>query len=131
MADLSKLQQARIEAMLEEIDRVYSSQVRDILKEINRTRLKNKAKLTLAPVIEHNSLRWSLSWKEQQKISFELHIIVSVEDDGHMAQVARVWIHRHASTPIDFEGHTPTTRMRRLTILSIDGIREAINAEMA
>ncbi len=131
MADLCKLQQARIEAMLEEIDRVYSSQIRDILKEINRTRLMNKAKLTLAPVIEHNSLRWSLLWKEQQKISFELHIVVSVEDNGQTAQVARVWIHRHASTPIDFEGHTPTTRMRRLTILSIDGIREAINAEMA
>jgi hypothetical protein len=30
---------------------------------------------------------------------------------------------------MDFEGHTPTTRMRRLTSLSIAAIREAIDAE--
>ena len=98
-------------------------------KEINKTRLKNKGMLTLMPVIENNSLRWTLSWKEQQKVSLEMHVIVSLEDDGHAAKVSRVWIHRHASTSVDYDGHTPTTRMRRLTSLSIDEIREAIDAE--
>jgi hypothetical protein len=130
MAELNKLQQARVDAKIAEIDRAYGSDIRDLLKEVGRTRLRNKGKLTLAPVIENNSLRWTLSWREQQKISLELHVIVSVEDDGHTAKVGRVWIHRHASTPIDFEGHTPTTRMRRLTSLSIEEIREAIDAEL-
>lgn len=129
MAELSELQQARVDAKIAEIDRAYGSDIRDLLKEMNKTRLKNKGKLTLAPVIENNSLRWTLSWKELQKISLELHVIVSVEDDGHSAKVSRVWIHRHASTPVDFEGHTPTTRMRRLASLSIDEIRDAIDAE--
>jgi hypothetical protein len=131
MAELSKLQQARVAAKIEEINHAYGSDIRDLLKEVSRTRLKNKGKLTLAPAIENNSLRWTLSWKEQQKISLELHVIISVEDDGHAAKVGRVWIHRHASTSIDFEGHTPTTRMRRLASLSIDEIREAIDAEMS
>jgi len=131
MVELSRLQQARVDAKIEEIERAYGSDIRDLLKEVGRTRLKNKGKLTLAPVIENNSLRWSLTWKEQQKISLELHVIVSVEDDGHAARVGRVWIHRHASTPIDFEGHTPTTRMRRLTGLSIEEIRAAIYAELS
>jgi hypothetical protein len=131
MVELSRLQQARVDAKIEEIERAYGSDIRDLLKEVARTRLKNKGKLTLAPVIENNSLRWSLTWKEQQKISLELHVIVSVEDDGHAARVGRVWIHRHASTPIDFEGHTPTTRMRRLTGLSIEEIRAAIYAELS
>ena len=129
MAELTELQQARVDAKMAEIDHAYGSDIRDLLKEISKTRLKNKGKLTLEPVIENNSLRWTLSWKEQQKISLELHVIVSVEDDGHAAKVSRVWVHRHASTSVDYEGHTPTTRMRRLASLSIDEIREAIDAE--
>ncbi|HEX7587102.1 MAG TPA: hypothetical protein VF478_02195 [Anaerolineae bacterium] len=129
MGELNELQQARIDAKIAEIHYAYGGEIRDLLKEINKTRLKNKGKLTLTPVIETNSLRWTLSWKEQQKISLELHVIVSVEDDGHAAKVSRVWIHRHAATPVDFDGHTPTTRMRRLASLSIDEIRDAIDAE--
>jgi hypothetical protein len=82
-----------------------------------------------SPGVDFN-LRWTLSLKKRQKISLEPRIIVNVEDDRHTAKVDRVWIHRHASTPIDFEGHTPTTRMRRLSSLSIEAIREAADAEL-
>jgi hypothetical protein len=41
-----------------------------------------------------------------------------------------VFVHRHASTSLDYEDHTPTTRMRRLTGFSMKDIREAIEAEL-
>ena len=67
-------------------------------------------------------------WKDGA-INFDLNVVVTIEDDGKHARVGRVWVQRHASTSLDFEGHTPTTRMRRLTGLSLDEIREAIEAE--
>ncbi len=129
MTERDNLQQARIDAKMQEIKRAYDEEIYLLLKEVNKTHLKNKGRITTTPVVENDNLRWTLAWKEQQKISFELHVVISIEDDGHAAKVGRVWIHRHASTPIDFEGHTPTTRMRRLATLSMDGIREAIDAE--
>ena len=129
MPEWNELQQARADAKIEEIRRAYGDEINNLLKEINQARLKGKGKITPTPVIENNCLRWTLTWNEQQKISFELNVVVSVEDDGHAARVGRVWVHRHASTQIDFEGHTPTTRMRRLATLSMDAIREAVDAE--
>ena len=129
MPELDELQQARVDTKIKEITRAYGGQINNLLKEINQARLKSNGRITPTPVIENNNLRWTLTWKEQQKISFELNVVVSVEDDGHAARVGRVWVHRHASTEIDFEGHTPTTRMRRLATLSMDAIREAIDAE--
>ena len=129
MGDLNELQQARIDAKIEEIHRAYGGEIRDLLKEINNTRLKNKGKLTLTPVIENNSLRWTLSWKEQQEISLELHVIVSVEDDGHAAKVSRC---RSVVTRSPRLIMTDTRRrrgLRRLASLSIDEIRDAIDAE--
>ena len=129
MTELEGLQQARVDAKLEEIKLAYGDAINRLLKEINQARLKGRGKIKPTPVIENNSLHWVLSWKEQQKISFELDVIVSIEDDGRAAKVGRVWVRRHASTEIDFDGHTPTTRMRRLATLSMEGIREAIDAE--
>ncbi len=131
MAEPDEAKQARIDDKIEQVKRDYSDAIRALLQETNRTRLKGRGKVIAVPEAERNSLRWTLAWKEQQKISFELNIVVNIEDDGHTAQVGRVWVHRHASTPIDFEGHTPTTRMRRLARLDIDEIRQAIEAEWA
>ena len=50
MAELTELQQARVDAKMAEIDHAYGSDIRDLLKEISKTRLKNKGKLTLAPL---------------------------------------------------------------------------------
>ncbi len=124
------LQQARIASQIDRVIQEYSNAISDLLKETNKTRLKGRGKITEAPLIEGNSLRWTLTWKEQ-KVSYELSILVNIEDDGQKANVGRVWVHRRASTPIDFEGHTPTTRMRRLARLNIDEIREAIELEWA
>ncbi len=131
MAEPSDLQKARIVAKIEQVIKDYTGAIASLLKETNKARLKGRGKVAEAPLIEGNSLRWTLTWKEQQKISFELSVLVNIEDDGHKADVGRVWVHRRASTPIDFEGHTPTTRMRRLARLDINEIREAIELEWA
>ncbi len=128
MADQTNSQKRRIDAKIEEVKGEYAAGIRELLSEINQTRLKGKGKVE-PPVVDGSSLRWTLAWREEHKISLELNIVVNVEDDGRQARVDRVWVHRHASTPMDFEGHTPTTRMRRLTRLSIATIREAIDAE--
>ncbi len=129
MAESTDLQQQRIDATIEGIKRDYSSRVVDLFQDLNTSRLRGNGKITAAPVVEGASLRWTLEWTEERKISFELSLVVNVEDDGREARIGRVWVHRHASTPLDYDGHTPTTRMRRLTGLSLREIREAIDAE--
>ena len=129
MADRKDLKQERINAKIAEIRRDNGDGIRALLKEVNKTRLNSNGKITEAPIVEATSLRWTLAWKEERRISLELNIVVNIEDDGQHARVGRVWVHRHASTPMDYEGHTPTTRMRRLAGLSIAEIRDAIDAE--
>jgi hypothetical protein len=124
------LQQERIASQIYQVIQNYSNAIVDLLKETNKTRLKGRGTVTNAPLIESSSLRWTLTWKEH-KVSYELSILVNIEDDGRKAFVGHMWVHRRASTPIDFEGHTPTTRMRRLTHLNIDEIRDAIELECA
>jgi hypothetical protein len=128
MADQTNSQKRRIDTKIEGVKGEYAAGIRELLSEVNTTRLKGKGKIE-PPVVEGSSLRWTLAWREEREISLELNIVANVEDDGRQARVGRVWVHRHASTPMDFEGHTPTTRMRRLTSLSIAAIREAIDAE--
>jgi hypothetical protein len=120
--------QERINVKLEQIKSEYGAAIVDLLKEANRTRLKGKGRVTPAPAMDENSLRWSLSWQAGE-ISYGLAVVAHVADDGQQARVSKVWVHRHASTPLDFEGHTPTTRMRRLASLSLSELGEAINAE--
>jgi hypothetical protein len=118
----------RIPIKMEEVKREYGGGIVDLLKELNRIRLKSKGRLTSLPITDRKSLRWTLAWKTE-RVSYEMSVIVRFDDDGQVARVAGVWVHRHASTPMDYEGHTPTTRMHRLATLSIAGIREAIDAE--
>lgn len=127
MRELSTEAQARINELIEEIKNGIGKEITALLKEINITRLGGKGKL-VKPVVDRASLRWTLAW-EQNDISYDLNIIVRFEDNGKTARVAGVWVHRHASTPLDYEGHTPTTRMHRLTGLSIEEIKEAIEAQ--
>lgn len=127
MRELSAEAQARINELIEEIKNGIGKEITALLKEINTTRLGGKGKLA-KPVVDRASLRWTLAW-EQNKISYDLNIIVRFEDNGKTARVAGVWVHRHAATSLDYEGHTPTTRMHRLTGLSIEEIKEAIEAQ--
>lgn len=118
----------RIDQKIAEIKRDHGQAIVDLLNETNQTHLQSKGKVTSQPTIDQNSLRWTLAWK-QGKITCDLNIVVSVDDDGQAARVGRAWVHRHASTDYDFEGHTPTTRMRRLAGLTLKEIRAALEAE--
>lgn len=118
----------RINAVIEQVKRDFGNGIVDLLKMVNQTHLKGKGKVTSQPKIDRSNVRWILAWK-QDKISYDLNIVVSVDDDGIEARVGKVWVHRHASTDYDFDGHTPTTRMRRLAGLSLNEIKEAVEAE--
>lgn len=130
MADTTRGREARIRAKIDEIKREYGDGIVGLLKEANARNLHGAGELAAKPVIEGSNLRWTLSWKEKEKISFNLSVVIGVVDNGKQANIERVWVHRHASTPMDYEDHTPTSRMRRLTDLSIAGIRAAVEAEM-
>ncbi len=120
--------QERIDEKIKEVKAALGKDIVTLLKQVNAARLAGKGKVAATPVADRASLRWTLEWK-QGRISYDLNVIVRFDDDGRAARVAGVWVHRHASTPMEFEGHTPTTRMHRLTGLSIKEIREAIEAE--
>ena len=120
--------QERIDKKIEEIKTMLGRDIVTLLRQVNATRLGGKGKVTTAPVADRASLRWMLEWK-QDRVSYDLNVVVRFDDDGQTARVAGVWVHRHASTPMEYEGHTPTTRMHRLTGLSIKEIKEAIEAE--
>ena len=127
MRDLKPEQQERINKKIEEVKIALGKDLVVLLKQANATRLAGKGKVTTAPVVDRASLRWRLEWK-QDRVSYDMNVVVRFDDDGQTARVAGVWVHRHASTPMEFEGHTPTTRMR-ITGLDIEEIREAIEAE--
>jgi hypothetical protein len=130
MAEMTKAQEARIRVRIEEVRREYHDGIIDLLKEMNERRLLGKGQVASAPVVERTNIRWNLTWKEKLKISYDLNVVIGVEDDGKQARVGRVWVHRHASTPLDYEDHTPTSRMRRLSGFSMKEIREAVEAEL-
>jgi hypothetical protein len=121
-------EQKRIAKKIEEVRVAFGKDIVTLLKQVNATRLAGKGKVATVPLVDRASLRWGLAWKEG-KIAYDINVVVRFEDDGQAANIAGVWVHRHASTPIDYEGHTPTTRMHRLTGLVIKEIREAIDAE--
>ena len=122
--------QERIDKKIKEIETGLGKDIVVLLKQVNAARLAGKGKVAATPVADRASLRWTLEWK-QERVSYDLNVVVRFDDDGKAARVAGVWVHWHVSTPMEFEGHTPTTRMHRLTGLSIEEIREAIDAEWA
>ena len=122
--------QERMNQKIEEVKAALGKDIVTLLKQVNAARLGSKGKVAATPVADRASLRWTLEWKKD-RISYDLNVVVRFDDDGKTARVAGVWVHRHVSTPMEFEGHTPTTRMHRLTGLSIEEIREAIDAEWA
>lgn len=128
MTALTPAQEQRIAAKIDQVKREFGADIYGLLKEQNDLRLKGKGKLNQEPVMDRHSLRWTLAWRGEN-VSYEMNIIVRLEDDGQEAHVAQVWVHRHASTPVEFEGHTPTTRMHRLSGLDLTDIRNAIEVE--
>lgn len=120
--------QARINQMIDSLKNEFSSGVVAMLKDANRAHLNGKGKVTLSPVVDSMSIRWMLVWNEG-KVSFELNIVVTMMDDGAQARVDRVWVHRHVTTPFDFDGNTPSTHMHRLTGLNLPEIRAAVESE--
>ncbi|MBI5303512.1 MAG: hypothetical protein HY868_15365 [Chloroflexi bacterium] len=121
-------QQARIKQLIGNIQVEFGDSVGALLQEVNHIRLKDNGTLLAKAAVERDSIRWTLEWHEGP-IQFDLNVVAAIEDDGRYAKIARVWVQRHATTPLDYDGHTPTTRMRRLTALSLAEIREAIEAE--
>ncbi len=120
----------RINQKIEQVKNELGTAVSSLLRDANKRYLKSKGKVSTTPTIERNSIRWTLAWREE-KMTFDLSIVVAVIDDGAQARVDRVWVHRHVTTPFDYDGHTPTTHMRRLTSLSIAEIKSAVEAEFS
>ena len=120
--------QERLQQKIREVERDFGTNIYELLMGFNRERLNGKASLNDEPYTDDHSLRWTMKWKEA-KIAYELSIVIRVEDTGREARVGGVWVRRHASTPLDFDGHTPTTRMRRVTNLTMKELRDAVEAE--
>ena len=125
---LDGLVQNRISHKIWEIKREFGKTIINLLAETNQTYLQGKGKVLQQPIVDRNFLRWTLAWG-QGRVSFDLNIVVSVEDDGRQARVAKVLVHRHASAPFNFDGHVPTTRSRYLTELSIAELRKVVESE--
>lgn len=119
----------RIGDKLDEIQQEWSKPIVNLLRETNKVKLGNKGRLVARPARDRSSLRWTLAWREG-KVAYDLNIVVHVEDDGKTARVSKVLVHRHASADYDYDGHTPTTRMRRLNGLSLEEIKQTIEAEL-
>ncbi len=120
----------RIHQKIDQVKSELGNAVSSLLKDANKRHLKSKGKVSAVPTIERSTVRWTLAWREE-KMTFDLNVVVAVVDDGASARVDRVWVHRHVTTPFDYDGHTPTTHMRRLTSLSIAEIKSAIEAEFS
>ncbi len=127
MPDVSP-QQVRVNQKIEDLKNEFGIALRNLLKDLNKTRLNNRGNLPPSPVVDKNSLRWTLVWQDGA-INYDLNVVVAIEDDGKQARIGRVWVQRHATVAFNYEGHTPTTRMRRLTGFSLEEIRAAIEAE--
>ncbi len=120
--------QARIDKKLGEIQRDVEPELDALFQELNRARLSGKGKIARL-IRDRTSLRWSLTWREESGVTYELVVILYVEDDGRTARFSKGWVHRRASAPVEYEGHTPTTRMRRIANPSPAEIKDAILAE--
>jgi hypothetical protein len=120
----------RINQKIDQIKGELGAAIVSLLKDTNKRHLKSKGKVNTSPTIERNSVRWTLAWTEE-KATFDLSVVIAILDDGSKARVDRVWVHRHVTTPFDYDGHTPTTHMRRLTSLSIAEIKTAVEAEFS
>jgi hypothetical protein len=123
------LAEERINEKLAEIQQGVGKSITELLRETNKTKLAGKGKVSAHPIRERSGLRWTLAWHEG-KVAYDLNVVVNVEDDGKETRVSKVLVHRHASADYDYEGHIPTTRMRRLAKLDIAEIKDAITAEM-
>ncbi len=120
--------QERIDKKLVEIQRDVEPEVNGLFRELNLARLDGRGKIGKT-VRDKTSVRWSLAWSVESGIAYELVVILYVEDDGSTARFARGWVHRRAAAPVEFEGHTPTTRMRRIPTASPADVKDAILAE--
>ena len=96
MATTTNTQEARIQAKIAEIKQNYGGAIVALLNETNERRLHGTGKITAAPAIDRTNLRWTLAWMEKEKVSFDLNVVVAVEDDGKQASIGRVFVQRHA-----------------------------------
>lgn len=110
--------------------RKYGDQIGNLLNETNRVNLRGKGKILFHPISDDDILHWTLEWKQDQ-VSLDLNLVVHIEKNDGPLQIESVLVHRHASAPYDFEGHMPTTRMRRLNGFSMLEIKRAVDAEFA
>lgn len=125
---MKNLLQTSANEITQQFQQEHGKRIIDLLGETNRAHLNGKGKLLLQPFINGNLVRWTLTWMQDQ-IAFDLNIVLNLVSNGGQAQVESVFVHRHASTPYDFPGHTPTTRMRRVKGFSMTAIKDAIQAE--
>ncbi len=121
MADES---QSRLNAKAEEVVRSFGAGIERALADLNMARLFGQGKVTPAEIQAHH-VRWTLEWK-REPITYRLHVVVRLVDDGRMTQAAQTMVQCEARTPYSFEGHTPTTTMRLIIGVDLEKIKEAV-----
>jgi hypothetical protein len=98
---------ARIRAKVLEVAEREGPWIQSLLAEVNATRLGGMARISPAPEIGTNSVRWNLEW-QKDKLVFTINCVVRVMDDGHEARAMGIAVTRIISSAVDYEGHTPT-----------------------
>ncbi len=116
--------QARIKAKAEEIALTNDASIGQLLAELNASRLRGSGEIARAQIQEHH-VRWALEWKESA-VTYKLRIAVRLVDDGREARIDQILVQKEAWTPYSYEGHTPTTTMKKVAELDVAKIREAV-----
>jgi hypothetical protein len=118
--------QSRLKAKAEEVARALGAPIEQLLADVNVTRLNNGGKIIPAEIQAHH-VRWALEWKSNA-ITYRLRVVVRLADNGQAARAEQTMVQCEASTPYNFEGHTPTTTMRQVVGVDLPHIREAVIA---
>ncbi len=115
--------ETRLKNKAAEVAEKSGAAIQQLLAELNAARLNGAGKISHDSQPQH--VRWSLEWK-RETITYRLRIAARLVDDGSEARFDQVLVQKEAWTAYQFEGHTPTTTMKRVSSLDIAKIREAV-----
>lgn len=115
---------ARLDQKASQIIRDQGPLIHHLLADMNHIQLADQGKLGSAEIGRRN-VRWKLEW-QAGPVSYKMHVVIGLKDDGISARIDRVLVQREASTPFAFEGHTPTTTMRTLGSFNLEEIRRTV-----
>ncbi len=117
-------QESRQGLKASELVRNFGPSIYRLLSELNTSKLNRQGKLGSAE-IGRRTVRWALEW-QVGAVTYRIHVVIRIGDDGRAAFVDRVYVRKEAMTPYMYDGHTPTTLMKQVATLEVDEIRKAI-----